>query len=231
MKFKSSIYTQVSGSVGGLTYGHNRGGLYARSRTIPTDPNTTFQQPVRAALASIVNRWTNLITAAERAAWDVYAANVPVLGALGDPLYLSGQQHYVRSNIPRQVQGLTLVDAAPTTFDLGEFTPFTVSNISAGSDDYDVNFTDTDDWCDENDSAVLVYSSPPFNVSRTWYRGPYRFADTIDGNSVTPPTSPATISSPFALATNEAIAFHLRVTRADGRLSMSQYIGPETVGL
>lgn len=231
MKFKSQVYTEVSGSVGGITYGHNRGGLYARSRAIPTDPNTTLQQVVRSALAQLAARWTNTITSAQRDAWELYAYNVTVPDVFGDPISLSGQQHYLRSNIPRLANGFTVIDDGPTTFSLAEYTPVTVSSISAGSDDFDVNFTDTDEWVDVNNAHLIVYSSPPFNGTRNWYRGPYNFADSIDGDSVTPPTTPATISSPFALAVGQGIGFKVRLSLDDGRLSTPQYIGPQQVGI
>ena len=43
MKFTSQVYTQASGSVGGLTYSHNRSGMYTRARSTPTDPASTLQ--------------------------------------------------------------------------------------------------------------------------------------------------------------------------------------------
>ncbi|KKM06452.1 hypothetical protein LCGC14_1743870, partial [marine sediment metagenome] len=47
MLFKSGLITQGSGSIGGLTASHNRGGMYFRARTIPTNPATSFQTVVR----------------------------------------------------------------------------------------------------------------------------------------------------------------------------------------
>jgi len=218
MKFKSAIITQASGSVGGLTFAHNQGGLYTRARSIPTDPGSSYQVAVRNIVGQLVAQWANTLSAAQRAAWAVYAENVPLTDVFGDPKYRSGINHYVRSNTPILQAGLSQVDDGPTVFSLPDMTAPSVG-FDATADEIDVTFDNTDDWANEDDAAMLVYCSRPQNASREFFKGPYRYAGKIDGDSVTPPTSPAAIALPFAVEAGHKVFALIRVVRADGRLS------------
>lgn len=219
MLIKSGLVTQISGSIGGMTGSHNRGGMYLRARAIPTDPATTFQTVLRSYMAQLASLWTTTLTPAERLAWDVYAMNVTLPNPLGDEIHLTGLNHYIRSNMPRLQGGLVRVDSAPVIFDLGDFAPPDSITGDATADEVDVAFVDTDAWLDEDDAAMLVYSSREQNPSKTYFKGPYRLAGIIAGDSVTPPTTPAAITSPFPLADGNQVFSMVRVSRADGRLS------------
>jgi len=234
--FKSQVLTQASGSVGGLTYSHNRGGMYMRARTVPTNPNTPAQQLVRQILADLTNTWQSVLSQAQRDAWNVYASMVTMFNRLGDEITLSGQQHYVRSNAPRAlanstgVDGVwTRVDDAPTTFNLGSFTP--VSIASSAPTAIGVTFTEADDWVaiTSGETGMLVFTSRPLNSGVSFFRGPYRFAGAVTGDGTLAPTSPFVVTSPFTLTGNQQVAARVVVSRADGRLSMTQFVGPLVV--
>lgn len=219
MLFKSGLVTQVSGSIGGMTGSHNKGGYYFRARSIPTDPGTTYQTALRTFMAQLANLWGTTLTAPQRTAWEVYAANVTVPNPLGDQISLSGINHYIRSNMPRLQAGLPRVDDGPTTFDLGDFTQPSLTAGDATANEVDVTFDNTDAWANEDDAAMLLLSSREQGVTINFFKGPYRLAGSIDGDGVTPPTSPAAITSPFPLTAGNRLFAHYRVTRADGRLS------------
>jgi hypothetical protein len=75
---------------------------------------------------------------------------------------------------------------------------------------------------------MFGYISRPQNITKNFFRGPYRYAGKIEGDSVTPPTSPATLVSDFPYAAGQRAFLRVRVSRADGRLSNVQYAGPVT---
>lgn len=218
MIYKSGLLTQASGSLNGLTFSHNKGGQYVRARVIPTNPGSSFQSTVRQAMAQLSDLWSSVLTSAQRSVWDFYATQVSVINALGDPIFISGFNHYLRSNIPRLQTDLPRVDNGPTTYTLGTFTEPAVS-IDTANDEVDVTFENTDAWANEDDSAMLVYASRPLSPTINFFKGPYRYADGIDGDSVTPPTSPAALALPFAVAAGNRVYFKISVSRADGRLS------------
>jgi len=212
----------ISGSVGGVTFSRNRGGPYMRTRAIPVNPNTTFQQQVRSLMATLTSGWIDDLTDDQRAAWDTYALNVHLPNPLGAPRNVGGLAMYVRSNIPRlQADPVKYprVDDAPTTFNLGTYTLPSLDNASEAAQTADVTFDNTDDWAGEDNSGLLIYGSRAKNPSINYMKGPYRFAAEVEGDSVTPPTSPHSVTWPFPFVETQRLFAFFRVSRADGRLS------------
>lgn len=229
MIFKSPVFSQASGSIAGIVYSRNAGGMYVRSRANPTNPNTPNQQAVRDAMRVLTDYWTNTMSAEEREDWNTYAFNTPTLNKLGEATHKTGQQMFLRGNIPRVQAGLTIAVVAPVIFDLGSFTPITAITADGTADDFTIPFTitvGTDDWAHEDGSAMLIYQSRPQNPTRNFGKGPYQLLTTILGDDTTPPTSPANPLSLFPFTAGQKIFFQIRVTRADGRLSGTQNLQP-----
>lgn len=218
MKFKPLLGTDLSGSVGGITASHNRGGPYFRNRAIPINPNTPQQMAVRAFLSQLVNLWVNTVTPAQRDAWDVYALNTPLPDPLGDPRNVGGIGMYVRSNVFRLQNGIARQDTAPAIFDLGSFTSPTIISITAATDILSLGFLNTDAWANEIGGVMGVYVSRPQNVSINFFKGPYRFAASIIGGPV-PPTSPAAIALPFPVIVGQRVFIRVNTERNDARLA------------
>jgi len=219
MKYEPLLTAAASGKLGGIVFSHNAGGKYVRQLVIPTNPASPQQEVIRVATAQLSNLWVNTLTQAQRDNWEAYAAAVPIPDALGNPVFIKGMPMYVRSNVSRLQSGLPRNDDGPTILDLGEFTFPTFDPPDAAADEVDVNFTTGDDWVSEDDAAMLIYASRAQNATINFFKGPYRLAGAILGDSGAPPTSPATITLPFAVVAGQRIFFRARVTRADGRLS------------
>ena len=217
MKFRSQLVTAVSGSVGGLTGSHNAGGMYFRARSQPVNPNTAQQQAVRNFMSQVTAAWQQVLTAPQRAAWETYAANVPLVDPLGQSRNVSGIAMFVRSNVIRLQAGLARIDAGPTVFSLPTFTAPTVT-VDATADEVDLAYTNTDAWAGEVGGAMLAYGSVPKSATINYFRGPYRYAGLVTG-AVVPPTSPETIALPYPVVAGHVVHFKIQVVRADGRLS------------
>lgn len=238
--FKSQMATSASGSIGGITYSRNRSGMYMRARAVPVQPNSAAQVAVRAALTDLVTAWAETLTAAQRAAWELYAQNVPVTNPLGDSVNNSGQNWYIGANTPRLQANSKLsktfgrVDDGPTTFDRGTFTtPVPTWTETSG---LSLAFTAADAWASEDDATMLLYMGAPQAASRNFFKGPWRLINTIDGDSGTPPTSPSVTSAAllstfgYTITQGQRVWLAVAVSRADGRLSTRRIIGPKTVG-
>lgn len=217
IKFGGGV-ASASGSVGGTTYSHNRGGPYMRSRVVPTNPGTPKQIAVRSILSQLTSLWLSTLTAIQRISWDTYAENVLLPNPLGEPRNVGGLGMYVRSNVPRLQSGLPRVDTAPSIFNLGAYTEPAIGGITAPTS-ISLSFDNTDAWANEDDAAMLVYGSRGQNVSINYFKGPYRVAGLVVGDAITPPTSPAAITSRFTLVAGQRAFVRAQVTRADGRLS------------
>lgn len=214
MKFKSHIITQASGSQGGTTYAHNQGGMYMRARSIPTNPNSGFQSTVRGLFRTLMNVWTNTLTAVQRAAWKTYATNVPLINTLGDAKKINDNAMFERCNLPRVQNGLARVDAAPTTFDLGTFTMPTFT-VHAGTTCMTATFTVGDAW-NATGGGMIISASRPQNPSINYPPTDTRVVGIISGTA----TSPQTFVLPFPAGTTATSMFlFVSATQPDGRLS------------
>lgn len=213
----------ASGSVGGVTFSRNRGGAYMRNRTVPVNPGSARQQTVRFAVAQLSTRWVETLTDAQRAAWETYAENVLLPNSLGQMRNVGGLAMYVRSNSPRigfPDSTLSVVDAAPTTFDLSTYSEPAAGTIAAGAGTVSWGFEETDAWTAEDGASMMVFASRPQNPSVNFFKGPYQPCEAIDG-AVVPPTSPVVMDLPFPVAVGNKVFFRCNVARADGRLASS----------
>jgi hypothetical protein len=124
---------------------------------------------------------------------------------------------YQRCNIPRIQNSLTVKDDAPTTFDIGAFTPVVIT-VNAAADTASVAYTNTDAWAGAVGGALIVSASRPQNPSIGYFKGPYQLAGKVAG-AATPPTSPAVLTLPFPVTAGNAIFFQVTAAFSDGRYS------------
>lgn len=218
MKYTSALLTAASGKLRGIVASHNRGGTYFRGLTIPVNPNTSQQQAVRNALASLQVTFANTLTIAQRTGWQTYATNTPVTDALGHSITLTGQQMFVKCNSLRLQAGVAVITAPPGVYGLAALT-IPVPTIVAAGTTSSVAFTNTDAWAGEVGGYLLVYASRPFGGTINYFKGPYRYAGKVAGAG-TPPTSPSVITLPFTIGSaTTKMGFRFVAVRADGRPS------------
>lgn len=210
---------QLSGSIGGNTFARNRYGNYVRARTKPTNPNTARQIEVRAALAFLTARWADTLTAAQRTAWNLYGSSVTMKNRLGENTFLTGFNHYIRSNSTRKTGPTVLIDAAPTIFELPEQDPTFAVTASEATQNLTISFDNTLPWAVEDDSFLLLFGGKPQNAQRNFFGGPWRFITWVPGADPGGAITPSVNTSPYAIAEGQHIWVYARISRADGRLS------------
>lgn len=213
------LVVNVSGSLAGDTFSHNRYGRYVRARTTPVNPNTAGQVKVRSTLTMLTARWAQTLTAGQRTAWNLYAANVVMTNKLGEAINLSGFNHYLRSNVYRSLGDRPIVDAGPVVFELPEKDPTVSMTGSEATGHISLTFDDTMDWCAEEGSLVILQNGVPQNAQRNFFNGPWHMYGRMVGDAVTPPTTPLDADYWYTLAEGQRIWLALRISRADGRLS------------
>jgi len=224
----------MSGSIGGDTHARNRYGNYIRAKTKPINQNASSalltREPdentvakVRAAMAFLADRWSQTVTAAQRTAWNLYGASVAMKNALGEVVYLSGYNHYIRSNsIPAMVGG-TIVDSGPTIFELPEKDPTVTVAPQETGQHCALVFDDTMEWVDEDDAALIIREGRPQNPQRNFFKGPFIGFKDKAGSSVAPKTSPEDFTNLQILSAGQRVWYDFRILRADGRLSEPFY--------
>jgi len=213
--------TQISGSIGGTTYSHNRYGAYKRNRSIPVNPNTDRQVTVRNFMTLLSIAWQNVLTQDQRDAWNVYALNVTWKNKLNQTVHLTGLAHYVRSNVPRLLCNLARIDDAPVIFNLATTEQDLGCTASEATQLLILTFDDTADWCSEDGAFQIFYMGLPQNGGIAFFGGPWRKLLCLAGDSMSPQVSPAAGQAPpnWPFAEGQRLWIQSRVGRADGRLS------------
>lgn len=208
---------QRSGSVGATVYSHNRYGAYIRARSVPVNPNTSRQVAVRNALRALSINWENVLTPAQRAAWEEYGDNVTWKNRLGDTVNLTGLSHFIRSNALRLQSGIAQVDVAPVIFNLAKAEPALVVTASEATQDFTITGQDPNDWIGEVDAWQFFYMGLPQNANIKFFGGPYRLLTATPGAG--PPPFPIVIAAVFPIAEGQRVWVRSRIARGDARLS------------
>lgn len=208
---------QMSGSIGGVVYSHNRYGAYRRNRSVPVNPNTDRQVAVRNAVRSLTIAWQNTLTQDQRDAWETYAANVVWKNALGQDILLTGLAHYVRSNTPRVQNGIAAVDDAPTIFTIAAADTQLSATASEATQQLTVDGDATHPWIGEADAWCFVSMGLPQNAAIKFFGGPWRQIGAIPGAG--PPPWPAVLDAAWPFAEGQRLWVRTRIARGDGRLS------------
>lgn len=236
---KSQTFSQISGSVGGVTFAKSSQGMYMRSRQVPVNPASSRQNHVRDIMRNLVVRWNQTLTQAQRDGWALYARNVTRANRLGDSIKISGQNWYVGANAPRLQlayqtdESASPVDDAPTQFDRGETGHLVIDEITT-SNGATVNVNDGPAWAADDNALFALYAGKPQNASRSYYRGPYRLAYAQTGDSDTQVLSvhadnPA-LSDAWQYVAGQKMFLRAVVMYPDGRTSNRIDLGAAIIG-
>lgn len=222
MLFRGLLVGAASGKMGAMVASHNSGGQYMRARVTPTNPSTLRQQVVRNNLAALANQFSNTLDDTQRLTWKAFALSLTgILNALGDPITLSGIAAFIRQNAARLQAGLDIVEDPPADGTAAVLSNTTEAAISGN--DLQITLVNTESWASADGGALLVYVGRPLNPGENFYKGPYRFAGAVLGDTTTPPASPATIDDGALVWGTPTIGqvslARLVAVTADGRIS------------
>lgn len=217
MKIIPALTGPMSGKLGGMVASRNRGGQYFRRKAAPVNPDTSLQSARRSAFASLISAWNNTLTDAQRATWTQWAANTPRLDSLGQTHVLTGQNAFVGYNTL-----LLQADGSFNTDNSGQFnrgsSPTPVEFVSTSPTAYALNVTF--DMPTDEDGFLLTYIGRPQNVTRNFFKGPYRFFKSQQVNS---PASTAVVAItslstlPFPVTVGQLLPVYCVMVYADGR--------------
>jgi len=89
---------EMRGKLGGLVFSRNKGGTYARSMAVPTNPNSARQQATRNWMAWCATTWESVLTEAQREQWREWAETHSSLNSLGQTIFLTALDWYAKAN-------------------------------------------------------------------------------------------------------------------------------------
>lgn len=209
----------ISGKLGGIVFSHNRFGPYMRLRSIPVNPNTNRQSAVRAAVGLLAAAWTTVLTPAQRATWEIYAANISRTNAVGGSIKITGYNMFLRSNVQAKVSGAIIIFDGPADLTLPAQDPTIVATIDEAGQQISLAYDDTQPWASQATGVMEVYMSQPYNASTNFIGGPYRFAGNIEGTGPGPTASPQVVAVPFEVAENQKVKVAVRIREEDSRIT------------
>ncbi|GAH84799.1 unnamed protein product, partial [marine sediment metagenome] len=193
--------SQMSGSIGGNTFARNRFGNYVRSRTKPVNPNSARQVTARAVIAYLAERWHEDLSAGQRNLWGVYAAAVAMKNALGEDIFLTGFNHFIRTNAAMKMWSAGIFDDAPTILSLAEKDDTLVcSEEDIAGQTFTFDFSSAG-WAPNGDpkGRMLLYQGQPQLASRNFFGGPWRYMDVVTPIEGAAGTADKAASFAFAL--------------------------------
>lgn len=209
----------LSGKIAGNVFSRNRSGNIVRAWANPVSPNTARQQAVKTIMQTLSTRWSNVLTAVQRAQWDAYAAAVLSTNRLGETIQLTGANYYVGNNAVILSAGGPIVDDGPGILSKPDSDPLFAVVVDEAAQEISVTFDPALPWNIIDDGFMLVQMGTPINLSRNFFKGPYRIAGALDGNTAIPLTSPQVLPAPFPVQVGQKVFAQARVMEPDGRVS------------
>lgn len=213
MLIRFGLGGQMSGSVGGVTAGHNKGGQYLRNRSIPTNPNSIRQQAARSAFGTAAQAWKS-ITQTQRDAWESYANQTPIVNRLGESITISGSSMYTRTNAFRLQAGLALLAAAPLTPGLAS-----IGTVTSAENDTTGFLLSIDLTGGDLLESVIVQMGPAVSAGVTSFNGPYTLLAFSDSDGSTIEADTDTTTRYGQPQVGERRPYRLRGIDSAGRLS------------
>lgn len=207
------------GSIGGQTASRNRFGNYLRARTTPVNPGTGRQSLIRSCVQDLSQRWSGVLTQAQRNLWEVYAANITRVNKLGAQIKLTGFNHFIRSNTVRLQSAHNTVHDGPIDLTLPPGDPVFACAVDEANQQISVAYNPALDWNDQDFGRMYVFMSLPHAAGVNFIGGPYRLAGAFTGVQGAPPASPQILAVPFAVGTGQQVKCCARISEDDGRLS------------
>lgn len=108
----SALVSEMRNKLNGSVLSKNRYGNYIRNKVTPVNPQTSFQQNVRALLSSVSQAWAGL-SEAGRNGFTALAQNHPFTDIFGDSKTLDGKAMFSKLNMNLQKIGLSPITVAP----------------------------------------------------------------------------------------------------------------------
>lgn len=194
-----AIVSEVRGTIAATTYARNKGGAVIRNRIVPINRRSNLQSTRRQILASLSSSFRGL-TQTQISGWNSAALNFPISDNLGQTIYLSGQQLYVRFNANLGLIGAAAITnaPAPTSFAIIALTTLTAT---AGTGAITVAFSPTV----PAGYALAMFATRPLSAGKSFVgESEFRFLESLPAAEVTPADIAASYATTFGAITASA---------------------------
>jgi hypothetical protein len=207
------MMTDASGKLGGQVFSKNRGGSYVRTKTTPSNPQTTAQMSVRGIFASISSRWSTL-SEANRLSFNNFVADYAKTDIFGDLRNPSGKALFQRLN-----QNLSISEQLPiTTCVSPEAVPF-ANLVSASGSVGDGEFI-VETGGVTTGSTLVYWATPPLSQGTTFVKNKLRQLVVVAGGIPSGTDIIASYEEKFgSIAVGQNIYVGVKVINSNGQAS------------
>lgn len=161
------IITDIQGSIGGITFQHNRSGKIARLRPKTHKNPTAPQVSSQVILAGMLNEWQQL-SSAQQTNWNDFADLHTKDNMFGDTKTLSGLNWFCSINISRNYIGLASL-ITPPAYVLPVAVP--AYSVTINQTKIEINLSAPFDCTDD---ALLIRATGPIVNTTDKFRGQWR---------------------------------------------------------
>jgi len=127
-----AIVSEMRGTIAATTFTKNKAGAAMRNRVTPINRRSSGQTTQRQRLSALSAQWRGL-TEAERIAWNAASASFPQTDALGQTIFLTGAQLFVRLNANLLVITQAAITSPPSPVSFAVLTFTSITDASAGT--------------------------------------------------------------------------------------------------
>lgn len=207
----SPLVNDIRGSVGGVTFGRNSAGMFARAKVTPVNPDSPRQIDIRAKFGIATIGWRSTLNQTQRDAWNLLGTTTFFKNALGDDYNPSGIQLFIRSSVLLQIAGETPVVTPPATaiVPVGEFT---IAHLIATG----IELTARPDP-GLNIPFVIQSISGPLSKGISFFKGPFQIDNIFDSTDIA--ALPLLLKPSAELIILSRYFVRFRVVQADGAAS------------
>lgn len=169
-----AIVSELRGKEGGIVFSRNSYGGYVKQKVSPINPQTRYQQEVRAQLGTIAQQWSGLPDALKQD-WKQLGQQVLRVNRFGDQTYYTGFSIFVKLNRNRTILGQSIIDTPPV---IPTIPTLTLTNLEAIVTDgrlttLALSYTATGGSA-LTDYRLAIDATPPINTGRRFVKNFYR---------------------------------------------------------
>lgn len=132
-----AIISEIRGTIASTTFSKNAAGAIIRNRVKPINRNSTAQNVVRQAFATISSLWRGL-SQSQRNSWIAAAPDFPYQDSLGQTKTLTGAQLHQKLNLNLQSIDESPIQSAPAPI---SFPALAVGVVTASTSAFTIAFT------------------------------------------------------------------------------------------
>ena len=219
MKAKfGAIVVDGRGKLGGHVFSKNAAGSYMRTKTTPSNPQTSYQTAVRALFASISAGWSSL-TEGVRNAWNSAVDDWQKTNVFGDLKKPTGKALYQRLNNQAQSAGWNAVATPPARQDLPDAVVTAVNYIV---DAPSLTLVGADV---QASTRIMLFATPVLSDGTTFVKNKLRNISNQLANAYDPAVAAAAYTAKFGTPPSETnIYFGIKYVLATGQASPMQII-------